>query len=287
VIAPSYMNITPGTPSIAVNQALMVTIAIQQFPNIPAPTGTVNLTSGSFVSPATTLSNGSATITIPASSLSQGFDVLAVAYSGDTNYQAAAGNGGVNVSAPLPPGLTLSGTNITLAAGATASNTSTVTVAPTFGFTGAVSLAATVSTFPQNVNATPTLSFGTTSPVTITGAASQTAILTITTTAPTSASISLPPAPGVHWRRGAIALACLLMFGIGAVRRKGRAAFLMLALLVTLAGGAVSCGGGGGSVTPGGGGNSKPGTTPGLYTITVTATSGTVNAVTTINLTVN
>jgi trimeric autotransporter adhesin len=71
------------------------------------------------------------------------------------------------------------------------------------------------------------------------------------------------------------------------VRRKGRAAFLMLALLVTLAGGAVSCGGGGGSVTPGGGGNSKPGTTPGLYTITVTATSGTVNAVTTINLTVN
>jgi trimeric autotransporter adhesin len=287
VIAPSYMNITPGTPSIAVNQALMVTIAIQQFPNIPAPTGTVNLTSGSFVSPATTLSNGSATITIPASSLSQGFDVLAVAYSGDTNYQAAAGNGGVNVSAPLPPGLTLSGTNITLAAGATASNTSTVTVAPTFGFTGAVSLAATVSTFPQNVNATPTLSFGTTSPVTITGAASQTAILTITTTAPTSASISLPPAPGAHWRRGAIALACLLMFGIGAVRRKGRAAFLMLALLVTLAGGAVSCGGGGGSVTPGGGGNSKPGTTPGLYTITVTATSGTVNAVTTINLTVN
>jgi hypothetical protein len=64
----------------------------------------------------------------------------------------------------------------------------------------------------------------------------------------------------------------------------------MLILLVTLAGGAVSCGGGGSSGNTGAGGaggNSIPGTTPGAYTITVSATSGTVTAVTTINLTVN
>jgi trimeric autotransporter adhesin len=290
VIAPSYLNITPAIATIAVNQAEMVTVAVQSFPNIPAPTGTVTLTSGSFVSPPSALSNGSVTITIPANSLSEGFDVLAVAYSGDANYQAASGNGGITVSAPMPPGLTLSGTNITVAAGATASNTSTVTVAPTFGFTGAVSLTATVSTFPQNANARPTLSFGTTSPVTITGAGSQTATLTITTTAPTAASTVMPPAPGAQWRHGALALACLLMLGVGAIRRRGRAAFLMLILLVTLAGGAVSCGGGGGSGNTGAGGaggNTKPGTTPGLYTITVTGTSGAASATTTINLTVN
>jgi hypothetical protein len=64
----------------------------------------------------------------------------------------------------------------------------------------------------------------------------------------------------------------------------------MLVLLVGLVGSAVSCGGGGGSGSSGGTGstgNSKPGTTPGVYTITVTATSGTINATTTVNLTLN
>jgi hypothetical protein len=52
----------------------------------------------------------------------------------------------------------------------------------------------------------------------------------------------------------------------------------MLALLIALAGGVLACGGGGGTSTPG--------TTAGIYTITVTGTSGMITAANTISLTV-
>jgi hypothetical protein len=77
-------------------------------------------------------------------------------------------------------------------------------------------------------------------------------------------------------------LACVLLFGIPARRRRWRTAFAMLALLVTLMGGLLACGGSGGSppCTP------MPGTTPGTYTITVTGTSGATTATGTVSLSV-
>lgn len=281
VIAPANLTFSPVNPTVAVNQSLPVTVTVATVTNVAAPTGTVTISSGTYTSSAVTLTSGSASFTIPANSLVQGNDTLSATYTGDNNYLPGTLNEPVTVTAPAVPAITVSGLNVTLVPGATSGNTSKITVTPTGGFTGSVTLTAALTNSPGSAVDPPTLSFGATSPVTITGAGSQTATLTISTTAPTSASVSSPPTPGAQWRRGAVALACLLIFGMGAVRRRGRSSMFMLVLLAAMVGGVASCGGGGT------GGNSKPGTTPGSYTITVTATSGTVNATTNINLTVN
>ena len=85
-----------------------------------------------------------------------------------------------------PPTFSVSGAAVTIAAGATTGNTSTVTVTPAASFTGSVALTAAVTSSPSGAASAPTLSFGTTSPVSITGTAAGTATLTITTTATTT-----------------------------------------------------------------------------------------------------
>jgi hypothetical protein len=110
--------------------------------------------------------------------------------------------------------------------------------------------------------------------------------LTVYTTAATSASLADPMHRGFPWyTEGGAALACILLIGIPARRRRWRTMLGMAALLVALTGGVLSCGGGGGGGI-GSGGNSNPGTTAGAYTITVTATSGTTTATGTVALTV-
>jgi hypothetical protein len=127
----------------------------------------------------------------------------------------------------------------------------------------------------------PTLSFGATSPLTIAGTSAETATLTISTTAPTSAAMAYPSRPGVPWYlAGGAALAGLLLFGIPARRRSWRTMLGMLALLVALAAGVEACGG---SSTVGGG---IAGTTAGTYAVTVTATSGTTSATGMVTVTV-
>jgi hypothetical protein len=288
VIALPLINFVPYGQYVAVNQPLTFAVAITANTGnpIPAATGTVIISSGSYKSATTALNAGSASFTIPANSLAVGLDDVTATYSGDANYLSGTNDEYVNVTAAIPPGITLSGTNVTVAPGALVGNTSTITVSPAGGFTGSVSLTAAIANSPTGAVDQPTFSFGTTSPVMITGAGSQTATLTVSTTAATVASLAPPLPPGAQWRHGAVAFACLMLFGIGAVRR-GRRTLLMLMLLVVLAGGAISCGGGGGSGSGSGGGNSNPRTTPGSYTVTVTATSGTISATTTINLQVN
>jgi hypothetical protein len=130
------------------------------------------------------------------------------------------------------------------------------------------------------------LSFGSTSPVSITGTSAGTATLTITTTAATSAALVHPKRPGVPWyAAGGATLACILLFGIPARRRSWRTMLGMLVFFVALSGGVLACGGGGGGST-GGGGTSNPGTTAGTYTVTVTGTSGATTNTGTITLTV-
>ena len=144
-----------------------------------------------------------------------------------------------------------------------------------------MALTAAIATSPTGAEYIPTLSFGSTTPVSITGASPETATLTVYTTAPTSAALVYPKRPEVPWyAAGGAMLACLLLFGIPARRRKCRTLICMLMLLMTLAGGILSCGGGGG------GGTSIPGTTVGAYTITVTGTSGTTTATDAVTLTV-
>jgi len=183
----------------------------------------------------------------------------------------------------------LSATAVTVAPGAMTGNTSTITITPSNGFTGNIALSATVTSGPMGADYPPTLSFGTTSPASISGGSPGTATLTISTTAPSTSAVVYPNWPAGPWLSegsGAV-LVCLVIFSSSANRRKWQPLVGMLALLVVLASGTLACGGaGGGGGGGGGGGQSIPGTTSGSYTITVTGVSGTVTQKTIIALTV-
>jgi uncharacterized repeat protein (TIGR03803 family) len=182
-----------------------------------------------------------------------------------------------------PPRFTVGGASVSISPGATNGNTSTITVTPIGGFTGNVKLTATITSSPTGAQDIPTLSFGSTTPVSITSTTAGTATLTISTTAATSGALTYPVRPGFRWyTTGSPALAFALVFGMCVpMRRRGwRARFGLLVVLVALTGGLLACGSGSG----GGGGN--PGTTAGTYTVTVTGTSGNTTATGTVTLTV-
>ena len=272
------VTVTPSASSITTTQPLNVTIAVSGVSGDPTTTGTVTLTSGNYNSGATTLTNGSATINIPAGSLAVGTDTLTASYSGDSNYTTATGTSSVTVTLPA---FTLSGTAVTVAPGATTGNTSTITVKPAGGFTGSVTLTAALTSSPAGAQDLPTFSFGSTSPVVITGTAAGTATLTISTTAPTMGALAYPARPGMRWyAAGVTSLAFILLVGIPARGRSKRKRLGALVFLMILAGGLLACGSSGGS------GPSNPGTTPGTYTITVTGTSGSTTATAPVTLTV-
>jgi hypothetical protein len=174
----------------------------------------------------------------------------------------------------MGPGFTITATPVTIEAGATTGNTSTVTVTPTDGFTGSVALTAAVTSGPSGAQDSPTFSFGSTSPVDITGSTAGTVTLTITTTAAGGCSQAQQTHREVPWYGGGATLACLMLFGIQARRRRRRAVLGMAALLIIVAGSLLACGGGSGSTCNG----TTVGTTPGSYTITVTGTSGATTA---------
>jgi hypothetical protein len=184
--------------------------------------------------------------------------------------------------------ITVSGTAVSVAPGATTGNTSTITVTPVSGFTGTVNLSCVISPTAASDPATCSLSPAS---VTISDTSAQTSTLTVSTTAATSAVLVHPKRPGNPWyAAGGATLACLLLFGIPARRRRGRTMLGMLAFLIVLSGGVFACGGGGGGGGGkgggGGGGGGNSGTTAGTYTITVTGTSSTITATNTVTLTV-
>src|SRR5580698_2313900 len=109
------------------------------------------------------------------SPIGAGTHLVKAIYSGDVNYAGSA-----SAEAPLtvvPPGLTLSGTPVSVMAGAT--GTSTLTITPTNGFSGTVTLQCDGGSYPGNANDVPTcLSIP---PVTISGNAPATTTLSIQT----------------------------------------------------------------------------------------------------------
>jgi hypothetical protein len=277
------LTVTPSSSSITSSQALAVGVTVGGVNGDPAPTGTVTLASGSYTSAATTLTGGGATINIPSGSLSVGTDTLTVSYSGDIVYQSATGTATVTV---VPPSFTIGGAAVTVAPGATTGNTSTITVTPSGGFTGDVAITAAITSEPSGAQDLPTLSFGATSPVAITGASAGTATLIVTTTAATSAALVRPArSPGRGTNPGGATLAFALLIGVGiCVPVRGRSWWTRLAalvLLTALTGAFVACSNGGGGTNTG-----NAGTTPGIYTVTVTGTSGNTTAMSTVTLTV-
>lgn len=186
-----------------------------------------------------------------------------------------------------PPGFGIAGTAVTFPAGASTGNTSTITVTPAGGFTGSVALSATISSSPSNAANPPTLSFGSTSPVTISGATPGTATLTITTVASTvSALRDQVVRRNIWFGAGYTSLAFVMLFGIPRRQQKWRLFSGLLFFLAALISANVGCGGGGGGSQSSGSHTTNPGTTAGAYTITVTGTSGSLSETATVALTI-
>jgi trimeric autotransporter adhesin len=182
------------------------------------------------------------------------------------------------VSAYVAPSIALTDSGaITVSAGNT--GTSTITVTPSGGFTGAVNLTCAVTTSISNPNDPPTCTIP--SSVTISGTTAATATLSIGTVETTGGSASAVPPLGKFFLGGGATLAMLFFLGMPARRRAWRSALSVVAILFVA--GAMGCGGGGGSKI-------IEGTTPGTYTATVTGTdaaTGKITASVAVTVTVN
>ena len=190
---------------------------------------------------------------------------------GSTTHSASVS---LTVSAP---GFTISAPALapaSIAAGA--SSTSTITVAPTGGFTGTVALTCAVT---GGGTPAPTCGFSLSSVAN----ASGTSTLTVSTTASHSISGALTspsPGRGAGWLAASSGALFAGIFLLGGPRRR-RLAGLGLMLFVFVSVG-VGCGGSSSS----GGSTQTGGTPPGNYTVTVTATSGSNVQTTALTVTV-
>jgi len=175
-----------------------------------------------------------------------------------------------------PPSFTLSGTAVTITAPG-ASAASTVTITPSGGYTGSVALTCAVTASPTGATDLPTCL--TSQPAMISGSDPVTSTVMINTTAPSSAALHHP----LHnmFQFGGGTFAALLLFCLPFRRRKWQSLFALL-LFVAVAATMTGCGGTQMSTGP-----KNSGTTPGSYTVTVTATSGSTSATTKFTVTVS
>jgi hypothetical protein len=162
------------------------------------------------------------------------------------------------------------------------SATSQITITPNNGFTGDVILTCAVTGTPAGKVTPPTCSV--TQPHPITGTASGSATLTISTTAQSNSSTVYNPLSRlVKIGGGGSALAALLLFCAPPRRRKWQA-FFGLAVLAVLAFGFSGCGGGYRVTTASA--TSGSATTLGNYIITVTGNDGSTKSATTVAFTI-
>jgi sugar lactone lactonase YvrE len=101
------VTVTPSLPSITSYQPLTVTAGVTGGTGSPTPTGSVTVTSGTYVSAAVALGAGSTTVSIPAGLLPAGADTLTVTYTPDSQsssiYKGTSGVATVTVSAMTTP----------------------------------------------------------------------------------------------------------------------------------------------------------------------------------------
>jgi hypothetical protein len=287
VSAPPSFTLSPSASSVSVTQGSSSTDTLT-VTGAGGFTGSVTLAasglpSGVTAAFATNPTTGSSVLTLTAS---------ATAATGTSTVTVTGTSGNLTASTTIavtvapPPGFTLSPSPSSLTLSPGSSGTSAIAVTPVGGFTGNVAVTAVLSSSPAGAVYLPTLSFGSTSPVSISTANGGTATLSIATTGATTAALHSPFQRAVPWLPAAGAmLSCLLLVGIPARRRCWRTLLGLMVLLVFLGFATTACGGGGSASSGGGGGIA--GTTPGAYTVTVTAASPGIAAVTTtVSLTV-
>jgi hypothetical protein len=266
-------TLAPAAPTLSVTQGSNATDTITVTP-AGGFTGSVTLAAtglptGVTAAFATNPASSTSVLTVTATSMAA-TGAATVTITGTSGALTASTTIGLTVAGE--PTFAVSGPAITVAPGATTGNTSTITVAPSNGFKGTINLSCSISPAAANNPATCSVSPAS---VTISGTATQTSMLTVTTTAPTNAENRTKR---LFWpSAGGTALALVFFFGIPRRRRNWPAMLGLLVFFVSL--GAMGCGG-----SSSGGGNS--GTTPGTYTVTVTGASGATTETGTLTLTV-
>ncbi len=287
--APSF-TLAPSTATLSVTQGSTATDTIT-IAGANGFTGSVTLAAsglpaGVTASFSTNPATASTVLTLTASSAAT-TGTATVTITGTSGSLAASTTIALTVN--VAPGITLAPSTPTVSVAPGATATDTISLSGSGGFVGSVTLTAAITSSPSAAQDPPTLSFGATSPLNVTSTGA-TATLTIMTTAATTAALTHPAHRSLFLEiGGGGALACVLLFGIPARRRRWPILFATLAVLLALTGGTIGCGGSGGSSSSQPTGN--PGTTPGTYTITVTATGsattgGTATATLPVTLTV-
>jgi len=282
---PVTVTASTTTPSVSSGTAVTITTTVASASSgiTAAPTGTVQLLVDSVVEgSAVTLSNGAASFpAFATTNLAAGGHTFAVSYSGDSNYAGGKGSVSVDITSATSADfqLTPATTTVTVASGATAAGV-TYTVTPLNGFVGDVSF--TASTTSTTLDATYSFSV---SPVVISSTTAGTTVLTLEAFQSetgdakkglirrgglTTALHRQMPLGANPWTLGGsgLALAGLLLVGLPR-RYRNRWSVLLIALISVGVLSAAGCSG------PSGAPNSNDGninTTPGTYSITVTAT---------------
>lgn len=278
------ISVQPSASSIAPSQPLKVTVIVTAASGKASPLGSVVVSGGSYYSAAIELENHSAVITIPAGSLDAGTDTITATYipgeASISTYSDAQATSEVLVSAVNTHGFSITGTPVIIASGSASGSTSTILVTPAGGFNGSVTLSAQITSSPASLQLQPTLSFGSSSTVNITGAAPVAATLAISTAAPATASIRT----GRWYSKGGAVLAWLLIIWVPRRHRHFRNVLGAFVLLAAVACGMSGCNGQlrtSIATTSG-----ASGTTSGSYIVTVTATSGSMVATTQVPVTI-
>jgi len=269
-------------------QSLLLTASVSASGVGSAPTGLVTFNNGSTVLGTAYLANGvvsggttQATATFDGTQLAAGQYTVTASYPGDANY-TASNSGSVALNLVADFSVANRGiTSQTVAAGGTAQYINDIAVTPFFGFSSTVNLSCTVPASLTTCTVNPK-SLTTSSGVNI-------ASVAVTTQAHGAVPPSRPHVRFISWPQSlpvlllAILLSVLLLSLTRTRRQRFAAALPLAGLVLFLMLQTISCGGGSSYTPP----PPPPAGTPaGNYTVTVTATSGSLTHTATLALVV-
>lgn len=262
-LSASATNITPGQ-----SVTLTATAGNATPSSSGIPTGTVSFYNGTTLLGTSSLANGVATFTT--NTLAAGANyALSARYSGDTNFTGTATDASISV--------TVTPLNFTLTPPATTS----LTVMPGGSVQTSFTIAPLYGSFPGQVNFTatglPTGATITFSPTTLAADTSSPQTITVTIHAPAATAQSQSPRPG---RSTPLIALGVLLLPLLATRRVRTTSLLRTALLLVLS--LVGIGALSGCAS----GNGFNATAPQNYTVTMTATAGSLTQSFQINLNV-
>ncbi|MGH9746868.1 MAG: Ig-like domain repeat protein [Candidatus Acidiferrales bacterium] len=257
----SMTSVVPSSTSGQQGQVITFTVTVTPVQQGgPVPTGMLSIqVNGSSAGIGAPNLDATGKSSFASQNLPVGVDTILVSYKGDTAYTSSSGSATVTITAAPDFSVAANPASITIAKPGQSGSTS-LTLTAMNGLTG------TFSIVPQ-CTGLPSESSCSVSPTSVTfssSAMSANVMLTVATTAPSSATPTTRARPtGLGWN-AVIAMSILALLSALALLRRRRmlqAAFAVavFATLLTFA----ACGGGGGGGNPGGGGG-NPGTPVGL-----------------------